>query len=70
MVISSARVRTSHTVGTPIVRGDGSSNHHAMTHTYDARWIGHYDEDGWLEIREAENPDAWLATDRPVDIES
>jgi len=27
----------------------------------------HY-ADGWLEIRETENPDAWLATDLPATI--
>ncbi|MFC4357618.1 hypothetical protein ACFO0N_06600 [Halobium salinum] len=40
-----------------------------MTHTHDARWVGYYDEDGWLEIREPEAAGAWLATDRPIDIE-
>ena len=25
--------------------------------------------DGWLEIREQDNVEAWIATDRPVSVE-
>ncbi|MFC6724611.1 hypothetical protein ACFQE1_09530 [Halobium palmae] len=35
----------------------------------ETQWIGRYDTDGWLEIRETENPTAWVASDRPVEIE-
>lgn len=41
-----------------------------MTNTNDARWTGRYDSDGWLEISESENDGAWVATDRPVEIEA
>jgi hypothetical protein len=26
-------------------------------------------DDGWLEIRETNNDDAWIAADEPIDVE-
>jgi hypothetical protein len=33
------------------------------------RFVAEYGADGWFEIREMTRRGAWLATDRPLDVE-
>jgi hypothetical protein len=36
--------------------------------THSTVWRMRYYENGWIEIRESDNRDGWLATDSPVEV--
>lgn len=40
-----------------------------MNQNRDGRYEATFSEDGFFEVREREEPDRWIACDRPIEIE-